>query len=209
MTTRFYYEDGQGRMIDEQGNDAIDWVEKVTPFYLETLTRIREYCEKQEDEQLSSQEDLKNLDIDMEDVVATIKKQTKSYQRHPNEQKLLFVNSRRNIFEKQTNLVNRPKSQLDDRQKLHLLDFYHNWSQARIVDAMDSLTQKHSNLSVKKSTVHNFLKTECSLSFKKLTTQTVANARNNPTKIQDRKDWVIKCSATDMNYLENNTCVFC
>ena len=48
MTTRFYYEDGQGRMVDEQGNDAMDWVKEVTPFHLKTLTRIREYCEKQE-----------------------------------------------------------------------------------------------------------------------------------------------------------------
>lgn len=69
---------------------------------------------------------------------------------------------------------------------------------------MNFLTQKFSDLSVKKSTVHNFLKTECNLSFKKLTTQPAA--RNNPTKIQDRKDWVTKWSATDMNYLEN--CVF-
>ncbi|KAI8638013.1 hypothetical protein BD408DRAFT_36486 [Parasitella parasitica] len=109
-----------------------------------------------------------------------------------------------NIFEKQTNLVNRPKPQLDDRHKLHLLDFYDDRPQARIADAMNFLTQKFSDLSVKKSTVHNFLKTECNLSFKKLTTQPAA--RNNPTKIQDRKDWVTKWSATDMNYLEN--CVF-
>ncbi len=59
MTTRFYYEDGQGRMIDEQENYAMDCVEEVTPLHLKTLTRIREYCEKQEDEQLSFQEDLK------------------------------------------------------------------------------------------------------------------------------------------------------
>ncbi|KAG1218173.1 hypothetical protein G6F35_008537 [Rhizopus arrhizus] len=69
---------------------------------------------------------------------------------------------------------------------------------------MGSLTQKFSDLSVKKSTVHNFLRTECNFSFKKLTTQPAA--RNSPTKIQDRKDWVIKQSATGMNYLEN--CVF-
>ena len=40
---------------------------------------------KSKNEQLSSQEDLKNLD--MEDVIATVKKQTKSYQRYSNEQK--------------------------------------------------------------------------------------------------------------------------
>jgi hypothetical protein len=101
-------------------------------------------------------------------------------------------------------LVNRPKSQLDDRRKLHLLDFYDNWPQARIIDAMDFLTQKFSDLGVKRSTVHNFLKTECNLSFKKLTTQLAA--RNSPTKIQDCKNWVIKWGATDMDCLKN--CAF-
>ncbi|KAI9472312.1 MAG: hypothetical protein EXX96DRAFT_489075, partial [Benjaminiella poitrasii] len=86
-----FIKDGQGRMVDEQGNDAKDWFKEVTPFHLKTLTRIREYCEKQEDEQLSSQESLINLDIDMEDVIVTVKKQTKSYHRYSNEQKLLFV----------------------------------------------------------------------------------------------------------------------
>ncbi|KAG2233927.1 hypothetical protein INT48_009740 [Thamnidium elegans] len=43
MVTRFYYEDGQGKTVDKQGNDAMDWVEEVTLFHLETSTRIREY----------------------------------------------------------------------------------------------------------------------------------------------------------------------
>jgi hypothetical protein len=55
------------------------------------LTRIREYCEKQEDAQLSSKEDIENLDIDMEDVVVIVKKQKKIYHRYSNEQNLLFV----------------------------------------------------------------------------------------------------------------------
>lgn len=80
MTTRFYYEDGQGRMVDEQGNDAMDWDamdwdEEVTPFHLKTLRRIREYCEKQESGQISVDEDPKNFDIDMEDVITTVKNQ--------------------------------------------------------------------------------------------------------------------------------------
>ncbi|KAG1172056.1 hypothetical protein G6F36_011646 [Rhizopus arrhizus] len=47
MTTRFYYEDSQDRIVDEQGNNAMDWDEEVTPFHLKTLARIRECCEKQ------------------------------------------------------------------------------------------------------------------------------------------------------------------
>ncbi|CAO3684303.1 unnamed protein product [Rhizopus microsporus] len=68
--------------------------------------------------------------------------------------------------------------------------------QARVVDFTD--------LSVKKGTVHNFLKAEYNFSFRKLTTQPAA--RNSPAKIQERMNWVKKWTATDMNYLEN--CIF-
>lgn len=190
------------------------------------------YCEKQKDEQISFQEGLINLDIGMESEITTVKKQTKSYHRYSDEQNLLFVYyswiklfntansvclaggiSERtaqkwakklkedkdwNIFEKQTNLVSKPKPQLDDKHKLHLLDVYDNWPQGRIIDF---LTQKLSDLGVKKSTVRNLLKTERNLFFKKLTTQ--LGARNSPTKIQNRKDWVNKWSATDIDYLKN------
>lgn len=239
MTTRFFYEDGQGKMVDEQGNNAMDWDEEDTPFQLRTLTRITDYCKKQEEGGPISEDDsLKNLDADMEDVIDVMKKQIKVYNKYSNEQKLLFVHYNRtkllsaakserlaggiceqtaqkwakrlkegkdwNIFEKQTNLVDRSKPQLDDRHIIHLLEFYDNWPQARVLDAMDPLTQKFSDLTVKKSTVHNFLKNECNLSFKKLTRMPVA--RNSPTRIQARKDRIIKWFATDMDHLEN--CVF-
>ncbi|KAG2203596.1 hypothetical protein INT47_011690, partial [Mucor saturninus] len=84
-----------------------------------------------------------------------------------------------------------PKPQLDERHKVHLLVFYDNWPQARVLDAMESLTQKFSDLTVKKSAVHNFLKDECNLSFKKLTRLPVA--RNNSDKIQTHE------SAFDIN----------
>ncbi|KAG1147980.1 hypothetical protein G6F37_002270 [Rhizopus arrhizus] len=161
MTTRFYYEDGQGRMVDKQGNNAMDWVEEATPFHLKTLTRIREYCEKQEDEQLLSQEDLKNLDSDMEDLLFVYYNRIKllnaaksgrltggiSERTAQKWAKKLKEDKDWNIFEKQTNLVNRAKPQLDDNHKLHLLSFNDNYTQARVVDAMDSLTQKFSDLS--------------------------------------------------------------
>ncbi|KAI8364015.1 hypothetical protein EDC96DRAFT_544993 [Choanephora cucurbitarum] len=46
----------------------------------------------------------------------------------------------RNMSEKQTDSINRAKPQLDERHKVHLLDFYDNWPQARVLDAMESLT---------------------------------------------------------------------
>jgi hypothetical protein len=57
-----------------------------------------------------------------------------------------------------------------------------------LTDAVDSLTHNFADLSIKKSTVHKFLKTECNLSFKKVILQLVA--RNNSTKIGNRLAWV-------------------
>ena len=74
MTTRFYYEDGQGKLVDEEGRDAMDWVDKAIPSHLKTLTRITEYLKKQE-EGAFSEDSLRDFDTDMEEVIATFKKQ--------------------------------------------------------------------------------------------------------------------------------------
>ncbi|KAI8060371.1 uncharacterized protein B0P05DRAFT_574740 [Gilbertella persicaria] len=91
MTTRSYYEDGQGKLVDEEGNNAMDSVEEASPFHLRSLTRITEYCRKQEEEGVSSEGSLRNLDADMEEVIAIVKKQKRVYHKYSNEQKLAFM----------------------------------------------------------------------------------------------------------------------
>lgn len=59
MPTRFYYEDGQGRIVDEQGND-VDWDEEVAPFHFKTLICIKQYCAMQGNEQTQAKEDLRS-----------------------------------------------------------------------------------------------------------------------------------------------------
>ncbi|MBM6385773.1 MAG: hypothetical protein JSY10_17590 [Paenibacillus sp.] len=51
MSALFFYEDGQGRIVDEEERDAMDWEEEVHPHHLNTLTRLRIYCEEQGPEQ--------------------------------------------------------------------------------------------------------------------------------------------------------------
>lgn len=58
-----------------------------------------------------------------------------------------------------------------------------------------------SDLNIKKSTVHNFLKTECNLSLNRVTIRPVS--RDDTTKIAARLDWVKHWTMTDMNYLRN------
>ncbi|KAI9470686.1 MAG: hypothetical protein EXX96DRAFT_653783 [Benjaminiella poitrasii] len=149
------------KIVDELGNDAIDWDDTVTPFHLTTLTRIRQYCEMQE----VGQEPNVKFDAKMEEMSETVKQQIKkSYYKYSNEQKLLFVYMNRvklfnaaksgrlasgiaerttqkwakrlkedkdwNILEKQTNLINRPKLQLRQEHKTHLINFYDDNPQA-------------------------------------------------------------------------------
>lgn len=153
MRTYFFYEDGQGRIFDEKGDDAMEWEEDVNPFHLETLTNIRRYCIAQEPLQASMATD---LDARMQDVAALAKmvtKQSSHYRNYSSEQKLLFVYYNRvkllnaaksgrlaggiaertaqkwakrlkedkdwNILQKQTNKVNRKKSELDEEHKVH------------------------------------------------------------------------------------------
>ncbi|KAI9468950.1 MAG: hypothetical protein EXX96DRAFT_448238, partial [Benjaminiella poitrasii] len=59
------------------------------PYQLETLTRLRLYCEKQGSEQKKSIDE--GLDVEMEEIALKTKQQIKPYKSFPNEQRLLFV----------------------------------------------------------------------------------------------------------------------
>lgn len=107
-------------------------------------------------------------------------------------------------MEKETNKQNRPKPQLDEKHRIHLINFYDDHPQARVIDAVASLTKQFEGFTLKETSVQNFLKYECNLPFKKITTHPLP--RNGPTKIANRIAWVEEWSKTDMNYLEN--CVF-
>lgn len=187
MSAHFFYEDGRGKIIDEKGNDAMDWEEDVNPYHLETLTNLRKYCEAQELEQASMATD---LDTRMQDIAALEKAAVRlsgCYNDYSSEKKLLFVCYNRvklfnaaksgrlaggiaertaqkwakrlkedkdwNILEKQTNKVNRNKSQLNEEHKSHLINFYDDHPQARVIDAVTSLTETFENFSLKETTV--------------------------------------------------------
>ncbi|KAG1137932.1 hypothetical protein G6F37_008712 [Rhizopus arrhizus] len=83
MSTRFFYEDGQGKIVDEEGNDTMDWDAEPQSFSLKNLTCIKLYCETQEKQQIKENVD---LDTAMEDIEESVKKQTKHYNQCSNEQ---------------------------------------------------------------------------------------------------------------------------
>lgn len=50
MNNIFYYENGQGEIFDEQGNEEMDWEEEVDLFYLKNLINFGQYQELQSPE---------------------------------------------------------------------------------------------------------------------------------------------------------------
>lgn len=109
-----------------------------------------------------------------------------------------------NIYEKDTNKVNREGSQLQDAHKEYLYNFFDEYPQANRQDAVYSLTEAFDGLNLKKTVVGDFILHDCNLSIKKATLHPVA--RNSSAHIQARFDWVTEWSKTDMDYLQN--CVF-
>ncbi|ORE01679.1 hypothetical protein BCV72DRAFT_320557 [Rhizopus microsporus var. microsporus] len=69
---------------------------------------------------------------------------------------------------------------------------------------MEQLLQKFQDPKVSKSSVNNFVRTECNLLLKKAQFQSVD--RNSEAKIQERFDWIHRWECTDMDFRTN--CVF-
>ncbi|CEP11165.1 hypothetical protein [Parasitella parasitica] len=75
---------------------------------------------------------------------------------------------------------------------------------ATVVEVTEHLSTQFHDLKVSRSTVYNFMRSECNLSLKKADFHPIE--RNSSAKIEERHDWVCKWENTDMNFLTN--CVF-
>lgn len=97
-----------------------------------------------------------------------------------------------------------PKSQLQEEHKQCLIEFYDDDPGTYIQDAVAMLTSKFAGLEIKKSKVHEFMRDDCNLSFKKATFW--SEARVNSDTTQKRYDWVVAWSNLYMDFSKN--CVF-
>ncbi|KAL4213726.1 hypothetical protein AB4K20DRAFT_1956807 [Rhizopus microsporus] len=87
---------------------------------------------------------------------------------------------------------------LHEEHKQVILEYIDENPSAALEQVMERLLQKFRDLKVSKSTVYNFVRTECNLSLKKTQIQPVD--RNSEEKIQERFDWVHKWDCTDMDF---------
>ncbi|CEJ05055.1 hypothetical protein RMCBS344292_19003 [Rhizopus microsporus] len=83
---------------------------------------------------------------------------------------------------------------LHEEHKQVILEYIDENLSAVLEQVMERLLQKFQDLKVSKSTVYNFVRTECNLSLKKTQFQPVN--RNSGEKIQERFDWVRKWKCT-------------
>ncbi|CEP09828.1 hypothetical protein, partial, partial [Parasitella parasitica] len=97
-----------------------------------------------------------------------------------------------NIYDKLTNKINRPGSQLQEEHKQYLIQFFDERPQATRQDAVEALTADFEGFSLKESQVGTFIKNECNLTVKLITRH--PKARNCPETLLKRKVWVEKWS---------------
>ncbi|KAI9249562.1 hypothetical protein EDC94DRAFT_589102 [Helicostylum pulchrum] len=108
------------------------------------------------------------------------------------------------IYEKNTNKVNRKPSQLQEEHKKYLISYFDEFPQARTKDAVDSLTENFGNFSLKETVVGEFISKECNLSIKTVTRH--LKARNGPDRLKVRREWVEMWSKTSIDF--NTNCIF-
>ncbi|KAI9332752.1 hypothetical protein BD770DRAFT_301157, partial [Pilaira anomala] len=206
MSNNFFYEDGQGNIVDEQGNETMDLEEEVDPFNLGTLmttTQYRSYQDRfpaeptEELDQLNNYRKKKyNVYSDKHKAVFYYFNRVKLWKAAPSARKAqveirtgqiwakrLKEDPQWNIYEKQTNKVNRLASQLQKNHKKHLIDFFDIYPQATRQDAVESLTEAFENFNLKTTAVGNFILYECNLTVKRVTLQPLArNSLDNREK---------------------------
>ena len=96
---------------------------------------------------------------------------------------------------------------LHEEHKQVILEYIDENLSAVLEQVMERLLQRFQDLKVSKSTIYNFVRTECSLSFKKAQFQPVD--RNSEEKIQERFDWVHKWEYTDVDFACRCTNPYC
>ncbi|KAI8375764.1 hypothetical protein EDC96DRAFT_571850 [Choanephora cucurbitarum] len=204
--------DGQGGITTEDGAEAMGYIiEEGEEFNLRNLTNLSEYNDCQpvsieldaEDENLESRISLviEKVNKTIADKVGNLELPRETAQTWA---KRIRTEPSWNIYEKQTNKSSRAKSQLQEPQKLHILELFDNKPYTTIDEVVDSLTKAFEGFTLKQSTVNSFILHECNLTIKRLQRQ--HKARNDPARTQARYDWVMKYDSSDMDFLRN--CIF-
>ncbi|ORE11572.1 hypothetical protein BCV72DRAFT_324531 [Rhizopus microsporus var. microsporus] len=205
MNFQVFYEDRHGNVVDKYGRSkSMDYIIDEEQYALETVGSYAQYLHSQPQEDSSDVDSMEDEDAkDDIDVCMKEASSKRAYALYTDQGKVRFFKL---VFEKVMSASAAAK-QLDIHHKktgrsciLHeehkqvILKYIDENPSAVLEQVMERLLQKFQDLKVSKSTVYNFVRTECNLLFKK--------AQFQP----ERTDWVRKWECADMGFRTN--CVF-
>ncbi|KAI9330548.1 hypothetical protein BD770DRAFT_432631 [Pilaira anomala] len=228
----FFHEDGRGGIVNESGEEASAYLVEPS-FRLKRLTDLQKYIKnKKVLTETEAIKDIDMEEVPAKKERATVYNQYSNEDRlryfyflHEKLMKPCDAAKAANInyetarkwkrtynndpeknipFKKTNRTPNRPKSQLNDQHKMHLINFFDDDPSAVIQDAVENLVKSFEGLEIKKSRVAEFMKEECNLSIKVATRHPVG--RNKQTTLDARAIFVEEWLQKGMSYMEN--CVF-
>ncbi|KAI9265464.1 hypothetical protein EDC94DRAFT_647413 [Helicostylum pulchrum] len=193
------FENGQGDIVDENGNEAMDWEEEVNPHNTETLSNFTQYSGKQPMDLDMTDPKLPERMDQLEKTINASSTPKNKYADYSDSQKTLFM------YYLQLKLLSAArKAAINDEHKTHLIEFFDENPHARGSDAVEDLTKNFEGFTLKDTVVGKFISTECNLSIKVITRHPVA--RNQCAKIKERREWVETWSKINMDYTKS--CIF-
>ncbi|KAG1175661.1 hypothetical protein G6F36_011063 [Rhizopus arrhizus] len=189
MSIQFFYEDGRGHVVDEHGAEPMDLVVDEELFAIETISSRTQFLKNKPPERPNPA--IHPTANEMSIHIRAAQRWVKRYYEDPE-----------SIFEKKKK-SGRHRI-LREEHKRFLLNYIDENPSAVLTEVVESLTQNFVDLNVSRSTVYNFMTTQCNLSIKQA--QFHPLERNSEEKIQQRYDWVQKWQQTDLDFTTN--CVF-
>lgn len=101
------------------------------------------------------------------------------------------------IFDKKKKLGRR--CILGEEHKQFLLNYINENPSAVVSEVVESLKRTFNDLNISRSTVYNFMTTQCNLSIKQAHFQPAE--RNSEEKIQQKYNWAQKWQQTDLDFI--------
>ncbi|KAG1536673.1 hypothetical protein G6F46_012876 [Rhizopus delemar] len=233
MSIQFFYEDGRGHVVDEHGAEPMDLVVDEELFAIETISSRTQFLKNKPPERPNpaihpTANEMSNEDVDME----LCNKRRYTFYSDDEKTRFFHLFFSKNLsasaaarqlgihiraaqrwvkryYEDPESIFEKKKKSgrhriLREEHKRFLLNYIDENPSAVLTEVVESLTQNFVDLNVSRSTVYNFMTTQCNLSIKQA--QFHPLERNSEEKIQQRYDWVQKWQQTDLDFTTN--CVF-
>ncbi|KAG0182695.1 hypothetical protein DFQ29_002825 [Apophysomyces sp. BC1021] len=200
MGFSFYFEDGLGNVIDENGNDPTDVTESEDPFKLEELSSYSTYVAliaKLEDRELMQEYQVEKQENNNEIKAHTVHlvdvHLRNSARAVALELKLEPRTAAQELLSSKENQQRQPKSLVPD--------FYFKFPTA----TMDQMTNNFEDPSISRRALYRYMADLWIFTLKRVQLEPVE--RSTPQKIQIRKEWVEKAKELDIDYMHNSIAI--